>query len=922
MKHLLAIAVVAVLFACCKTEDAGITVTRLKCENLYNPQGIDTRMPRLSWEITTEDRNVRDIKQLKYRILVASTIEKLQVGEGDLWDSGYVKSDSSVLVSYKGKSLISRGQCFWKALIITNKGTSGWSEPQSWTMGLLNASDWQASWTGLDRTFEGDVSQGKTRISARYFRKEFETHDKQPVRATVYVSGLGLYRLFVNGALVNDAHFAPTMSEYTRTVRYNTYDVTAHVRQGGNALAITLGNGVFYTIRDWVRHFGFPKMILQLEIDYSDGSRQTIVSDDTWRVTVNGPIIANNWYDGEEYDARRELTGWQQVGYDDSGWFEAEKVQSPGGILKAQMNPGVKVAEEMRPKSITEVKPGMYVLDIGQNIAGWLRIKAKGKRGDKITLRFAETLNPDGTIYTANLRSADCKDIYVLKGGETEIWQPSFVYHGFRYVEVTGFPSKPEPDSFIAIMACDEMESTGSFSTSNETINAIFRNSWWGIRDNYQGVPTDGPARDERWGWLGDRSVGCYGESFIFDNASLYIKCTNDISDTQNDAGAIQDVAPNHYTSHAATDNMTWPSTWIITADMLYEQYGDMAPISRHYEGMKKWIRYMRDRYMQDGIMPRDNYGDWCVPPEAPELVHSKDPARKTEGAVLGTTYYYRMLFYLQKFARLLGKPEDAEAFAIEAAEVKEAFNSKFLDRETGRYSNNTVTTNLLPLYFGMVPDELRQKVINNIADKIMNENGGHITTGLIGSQWLMRGLTDNGRADIAWKLATNRDYPSWGYMIENGATTLWELWNGNTADPAMNSHNHVMLLGDLLLWFYEYLGGIRASEPGFKRIEMKPLMPDGLDSVSATHHSPYGMIRSAWKKLPEGGLQWEITVPANTSATVYIPADNAKNVTVLGKPLSDVKEVKFLNYENGFTVIRLCSGSYMFETKASESLQ
>ncbi|MDR1722308.1 MAG: glycoside hydrolase family 78 protein [Tannerella sp.] len=896
-----------------------IHLTRLRCEQRDNPLGIDCRQPHLSWEIVCDENaatdskvnGVRDVRQKAYRLLVASTRKKLDANDGDLWDSGEVKSDSSVLVAYKGKPLVSRHLCFWKVKVTTNKGKSDWSEPHHWSMGLLEASDWQGEWTGLERTFDGDVPQGKkTRISARYFRKEFETRDKQLVRATVYVSGLGVYNLFVNGVRAGDIRFAPAVSEYTKTVYYNTYDVTADVRQGNNAIAIALGNGIYYTIRDWVHHFGFPKFILQLELDYADGERQTLVSDNTWRVTAAGPILANNWYDGEEYDARRELTGWQQVGYDDSKWLQSEKAAHPGGTLRAQADPGIKVMQEMRPKSIVGVKPDVYVLDLGQNISGHLRMKVKGKSGDIVTIRYAERQNPDGTIYTENLRTADSKNIYILKGGGEEVYEPTFVYHGFRYAEITGFPTKPTIDDFTAFVTCDEMEATGEFECSDATINSIFRNAWWCIRDNYQSVPVDCPQRDERWGWLGDRSVGCYGESFIFDNALLYAKWMNDIEDSQTSEGALFDIAPNHYTGHKPNDNITWPSTYLFVANMLYGQFGNIEPLRRHYPSMKRWLTYMRDNYMQDSIMPRDNYGDWCFPPSTPAA------SRKTEGILLGSAYYYRMLTLMQRFAGLLEKPDDAVAYATEAANVRKAFNRKFLNIEKAQYSNNTATANLLALAFDLAPDELRQRVFENLVSIIMDENGGHVSTGLIGCQWTMRELTDGGRPDVAWRLATNRDYPSWGYMVENGATTIWELWNGNTAGPSMNSHNHVMILGDLLVWLYEYLGAIRAVEPGFKHVEMKPLLLPKLEYVTATHRSPYGMYRSAWKKLPESCFQWEITVPANSSATVYVPArDKSAVVESGGKLFAKTKDVRFVGMNNGFAVFEVGSGNYKIKS-------
>ncbi|MDR1936914.1 MAG: alpha-rhamnosidase, partial [Tannerellaceae bacterium] len=458
----------------------------------------------------------------------------------------------------------------------------------------------------------------------------------------------------------------------------------------------------------------------------------------------------------------------------------------------------------------------------------------------------------------------------------------------------------------------DEMDVTGQFETSDPTINQVYKNAYWGIRGNYRGMPTDCPQRDERMGWLGDRAVGSQGESFIFDNHNLYAKWLDDIEQSQRETGSIPDVAPNYWSIYS--DNMTWPGAYIIIANMLYEQYGDKEPIVKHYDSMKKWMKYMRDKYMDNDIMTKDTYGDWCMPPESPELIHSQDPARKTDAAVLGTTFYFRMLYLLERFATLLDKPAEAQAFAQEAATVKDAFNARFFNRETRQYSNNTVTANLLSLCYGMVPDEDREAVFGHIVDKTMGEFNGHVSTGLVGIQWLMRGLTEYGRPDIALRIATNRTYPSWGYMVEHGATTIWELWNGNTADPAMNSGNHVMLLGDLIVWYYENLAGIRnkPGSTGFKQIELKPCPVDGLDWVTASYHSVRGQIESAWKK--EGDtFRWQVTIPGNTTAFVYIPTKDKDRITESGAGISSVSGVRFIESKDGYALYELGSGRYDF---------
>jgi alpha-L-rhamnosidase len=831
------------------------------------------QIPRLSWEISSKERGV---VQNAWHIIVSSSLAKLASDYGDLWDSGKTLSGESVHVDYKGVPLESRTACFWKVKVWTSNGVSGWSEPAHWTMGLFNY-DWRAKWIGLDRSFPWDDADNQfSRLSARYFRKEFNAK-KEVKRATAYIAGLGLYELYVNGKRIGDEVLAPSPTDYTQSVKYNTFDITDEVKQGSNVIGAVLGNGRYFAMRQAykphkIHTFGFPKMLLQAELEYDDGSRELITSDGTWKVTADGPIRTNNEYDGEEYDATKEMPGWSKTGFDDSKWLVAELVEEPGGKVQAQMNENMKVMETIAPVSIKELTPGTYIMDMGQNMVGWVRMRVTGKSGTRVSLRFAETVRESGALYTDNLRDAKVTDVYTLKGDGQETWEPSFVYHGFRYVEITGYPGKPQLQNFEGRVVYDALHTTGSFKTSNTTLNQIYKNAYWGIRGNYKGMPVDCPQRNERQPWLGDRSTGAYGESFIFDNGKLYAKWLDDIEQSQTAEGRIPDVAPNFWFYYK--DNMTWGGAYLMIADMLYKQYGDVRPIKRHYASMKQWLIYMEAKYMDNYLIAKDSYGDWCVPPESQELIHSKDPARKTDGEVIATAYYYYMLQLMENFARLLDKPKDAGEFAALALKIRDAFNKKFLDAETFQYSNNTVTANILPLRFGMVQEGMREKVFENIVEKIVVENKGHISTGVIGTQWLMRTLTEYGRADIACGMATNNDYPGWGYMAKQGATTIWELWNGDTANPAMNSHNHVMLLGDLIVWMYEDLAGIRSdpSYPGFKQLVMKPSVTNELNFVEASYHSIHGLIKSHWRK--EGkSFSWDLTIPANTKAMVYIPA-------------------------------------------------
>jgi alpha-L-rhamnosidase len=893
---------------------AGVATQNLRCEMLENPQGIGATHPRLSWQISGDGRN---ITQTAYQILVASSPAKLATNVGDLWDSRKVLSDHSIMVNYAGKPLLSRTDCYWKVKVWTNNGESAWSTPAQWSVGLLIPADWKAKWIGYENGFPWDSVSKFSRLSARYYRRQFEA--KPGIKkATVYIVGLGHYELFVNGKTIGDQVLAEPPTDYTESVIYSTYDVTKNLKQGTNAIATALGNGRFFTMRPKykpkkIKEFGFPKMLLQLEVEYTNGTKQLIISDGSWKFTADGPIRTNNEYDGEEYDATKELPGWNNTGFDDSKWLKPELVPASGGKLVAQSSEPIKVMSTVKPISLKEIKPGTWIMDMGQNMAGWLQMKVKGNRGDKVTLKFAETTKNEGDLYIANLRDAKVTDVYTLKGGGTETWHPVFVFHGFRYVEITGYPGTPKMEDFEGQVVYDAIGTIGQFETSNPLINQIYQNAYWGILSNYKGMPVDCPQRNERMPWLGDRAVGSLGESFVFANGNLYAKWLDDIQESQKPDGAIPDVAPAYWNYYS--DNMTWPGTYILIADMLHRQFGDKAPIEKHYASMKKWMDYMRVKYMKNYILTKDKYGDWCVPPESPELIHSKDSTRNTDGQLIATAYFYHLSGLMEKFAKLLNKSADAQAYAAIMAKVSDAFNQKYFDKKTFRYANNTVTANLLPLYFGITPVAYRQQVFKNIEDKILKTENGHISTGVIGTQWLMRGLTDYGRPDIAYRIAGNDDYPSWGYMVKHGATTIWELWNGDTADPAMNSRNHIMLLGDLLAWLYEDLGGIKTADAGFKEIVMNPAVTKGLDKVRASYQTPYGMVNSTWtndKKV----FSWHITIPANSKALVYIPAKTVESITESGQRATTVQGLKFVRLDNDRVVFEVGSGDYAFEVK------
>ena len=1061
---------------------AAVSVGQLRCEYLPDPLGIDALQPRLSWVLGADKGGARGQAQTGYQVMVSRNRNELDANQGDLWDSGQVRSDQSIQVRYAGKALVSEQECFWKVRVWDELGQpSAWSKPAHWTMGLLWPSDWHAKWIGLDEpagsrtaknvlgdaqwvwfpegqpekaapigscffrrvitlpadravkratlfftaddsgefyvnghkagsagnfhsATEADVTKllqpGKNaltasvknggaepnpagliallriefaqgaplvvltdtswksgkqatagwkaagfddgawvavqklgavgmapwgevagaedrRLPARMLRREFAL-EKKVRSATAYVCGLGLYEFYLNGKKIGDQVLSPGLTDYTKRALYVTFDVTQQLKRGANVAGIMLGNGRFYAPRTTVptgtTSYGYPKLLFQMRVDYEDGTSAEVVSDGAWRLSTEGPIRANNEYDGEEYDARLELPGWSAPGFADAKWQPAQGVTAPGGVLAAQMIDPIRVTETLKPIALTQPKPGVWIFDLGQNMVGWCRIKVSGPCGTEVSLRHAETLKPDGTLYLDNIRGAKVTDTYTLKGKGTEVYEPRFTYHGFRFVEVTGYPGKPHLSSIEGQVVHDDLQSAGDFACANPLLNRIYQSILWGVSGNYRSISTDCPQRDERQGWLGDRSAECKGETYLFNTAALYAKWLQDMADAQKDNGSVSDVCPAYWPLYS--DNVTWPSSTVIIPGALREQFADDGIVASHYASAKKWMDYMGG-FVTNGIIARDSYGDWCVPPEDPKLIHSNDPARKTDKAVLATSYFYHDALLMARYATLLGNAEDARHFTALAEKLKAAFNEKFYHADTGQYDNGSQTSCVLPLAFGLVPDGERERVFSHLVSKIMTESKGHIGTGLIGGQWLMRVLTAGGRADLAYTIASQKTYPSWGYMVEKGATTIWELWNGDTADPAMNSGNHVMLVGDLGIWLYESLAGIKSApeRPGFKHIIMRPEPVGDLRFVKASHRSPYGLIVSDWQK--QGGVfRWQVTIPPNTTATVYVPAVSAENVTENGKPVAHARGVKLVKVENGRAILSVGSGNYRFESR------
>ncbi len=799
-------------------------------------------------------------------------------------------------------------------------------DDSSWNDAISIAECGDAPWNKIE------TSAFERPSPARYLSKLYMMREDAEVkRAVVYVSGLGYNECYLNGIKLGDAICGPMYTDYDRSVPYNTYDATdifALTKQIGARdmeISVVLGNGRYYAPRGNSVHYGDPCLLYQLEVEYVDGTKDIVVSDESWKGSASGPISENNDYDGEIADGRRARV--ITVDSEDASLKEGDPsryletrfgksfvidtpndvdvVDGPKGKLVAQMMPPMRQNMELKAISINEIESGRYIIDFGQNFVGVPRIKVKGQAGDTLTIRFAETLQEDGELYVDNLRSAKQSDTYTLYGDpDGEIYEPRFTQHGGRYAELVGYPGTPDLDSVTGYTVVTDVPVIGSFETSNETINQIYRNIEWGTRDNYLSVPTDCPQRDERMGWQGDRAAGSKGEMYIFDNSTLYNKWMQDVEESQLEDGNVSDVAPAYWRMYSP--NVTWPSAQIFIPQSLYVMRGDDSAIVKHYDSRKKWIDFMLSLSDPEGTISKDNYGDWCCPPERPELIHSQDPMRQTNRTLLSTAYMIYDLRVSAEFADYLGKTEDAKAFRDRAAEMQEVFNKTFFNSETATYDNGSQTSSVLPLAFNLVPEEERERAFKALTDNIEHRTNGHIGVGLIGAQWLNRLLSDMGRIDISYRFATARDFPSWGYMVEQGATTIWELWNGDTADPAMNSGNHVMLVGDLVIWFYEYLAGIKAdpNAPGFRHFIMRPNVVGDLTSAAATYDSACGLIKSEWK-VEDGKFVWNVLIPANSTATVSVPSSDADSLSIRTTRLDLVPpeegEIRFAKYSRSY---------------------
>jgi len=1093
----LAAAVWMIASAVFGASSSGLSPSRLRCEYLVNPLGIDVAKPRLSWVLEAAAPEDRGQKQTAYQVLVAASRQTLDAGEGDLWDSGKVESDETAHIVYAGQPLSSRMHAYWKVRVWDRDGkASGWSDAAHWSMGLLNKKEWKARWIGdpnavIDAALEArahrkvhsgyrtqadaadaerwvavdlghaqridavrlyaaqpwdwppdtppylfpvrfkievanqaDFSDAKTvvdrtgsdqsapkageaalyrfqPVNARHVRltitklfainevvavaavaemevlsgeknvarggavsaldstetpgwsKEYLVDGRRqavrgdPIgvpptflrksfrlpgtieRAMAHVTARGLYELRINGQRVGDHLLAPEWTSYSKRIQYQTYDVPDRLRAGENVVGAIVGAG-WYAGRIGLlphRHIygSRPELLVQLEIELGDGSRRTIASDSSWTYTADGPIRSSDILDGEVYDARKEMPGWDAPGFDASAWRPVQAEDELGTArLVWQRNEPIRVVKELPAASMTEPQPGIYVFDMGQNMVGFCRLKLRGPAGATVTIRHAEMLNDDGSVYTVNLRTAPQIDRYTLRGGGEEIFEPHFTYHGFRYVELSGLAQRPAPDAVVGLVFHSSSPDTGAFETSSDFVNQLMHNIVWTQRANMHSVPEDCPQRDERLGWMGD--IQSFSQTAIFnmDMAGFFSKWLQDVRDDQAADGRFPDFAPNPFADLGQDQFFgvpAWGDAGVVVPWRMYQNYGDLRLLERHFEAAKRWVDFVHGKnpnLLWENARGND-YNDWL---NGDTLILEGWP--KTGGMVpkpvFATAFFAHSTELVSKMAAVLGRQDEAQQYRTRFEQIKEAFNRAYVSAD-GTIEGNTQGGYALALRFNLLPEALRPKAARHMIAGLERYNG-HLSTGIQTSHRLMLELTRNGHNDEAYRLLNLRSFPSWGFMIENGATTIWERWDGYVKgrgfqNPGMNSFNH-WAIGSVGEWMWRNIIGLNPeeAEPGYKHFVLRPRPGGGLSWAKGSYESIRGRIGSYWQ-VENGSISLEVRVPPNTEATVYVPTSDPSAVREGETTAAEAAGVRFLREEEGNAVYRVVSGRYRFRAPA-----
>ncbi|GGH68182.1 alpha-L-rhamnosidase [Filimonas zeae] len=889
---------------------AQVKVDRLRTENLQNPIGVDVRQPCFSWQLVSDQRNVL---QGAYEIRVAADAADLAKGKSS-WTTGKVSSEQSVHIPYNGAVLVAGRRYYWQVRVWDKQGTaSAWSTTAFWQMGLLQVTDWKAQWMvpGVEDSL----------YAAPLMRKEF-SNGKKIKSATAYITAHGLYEAQVNGKRVGDAYLTPGWTSYHKHLQYQAYDVTDLLKQGNNAVAVTLGDG-------WYRgNFSFNNerniygtdiaLLFQLHITYADGTTQTVVSDSSWKSST-GAIRYAGMYDGETIDARLDKKGWTLAGYNDAQWSSVKTADFSKAVLTAQYNEPIKKQEAIKPVKIITTPRGEQVIDFGQNLVGWVQLKVKGKPGDKITVSHAEVLDKKGNFYTENLRKAKAQDVYILKGNEEEVFEPHFTFHGFRYIKLEGYPGPVMPDNFTAVVLHSNMEPTGSFTSSDTLINQLQHNIEWGLKGNFLDVPTDCPQRNERMGWTGDAQVFFRTATFLRGVNNFFTKWMKDVAADQQPEGNVPHVIPNILGNKgwAKGESAGWADVATVIPWEMYKVYGDKRILEKQYASMKAWVDYIQTQSTDNLWNKGRHYGDWLF-----YSITDDNDGRSaiTNKYLIAQCFYAHSTQLLINAAKALNKTEDVATYTALLQKVKTAFLREYTT-PNGATMSNTQTSYVLALQFDMLPDTLRPQAARRLVENI-RQYGDHLTTGFLGTPYLCHVLSRYGYSDVAYTLLQQQTYPSWLYPVTKGATTIWERWdgirtNGDFQAASMNSFNHYAYgaIGD---WMYRVMVGLDTEDgegAGYKSIRIQPHIGGKFTHASAFYETPYGKLSCEWS-VAGAQLILRAEIPANTTATIYVPLMGNAVVMLDGQPLTASTDIQVVGKENEYMVVKAGSGKYEFTSR------
>lgn len=883
-----------------------LSVNGLRTEYRKNPMGIDAAEPRLSWKVMSSKRNVM---QSGYQVRVGTDSAGLQAGKAIVWDSGEQKSDASVFVRYKGALLKSGTRYYWQVRIRDNQGNkSAWSDVNSWHTGLRSAEEWSAQWIGSS---SADTLAGPSPI----FRKVFATEGKVK-SAVLYITAHGLYEAQLNGRRIGSDQLAPGWTSYHKRLLYQSYEVTDLMKDGQNAIGFTLGDGWYrgFLAFDRRRNFYGKRLsaLAQLVIEYTNGTKKTINSDDSWKYST-GPILFSDLYNGEIYDARLEKERWSTANYNDAGWRKAQVIDADKGLLESSISPLAKKQEQFKVIKVIKTPKGETVLDFGQNLVGWVSFKLSGKAGSYIQLEHGEVLDKAGNFYDANLRHARQHVKYIFKGSGVESYEPHFTYQGFRYVKLTGDFAKIDPLSFKAIAVYSDMDPTGTFNTSNALLNQLQHNIEWGQKGNFMDVPTDCPQRDERLGWTGDAQVFFRTAAFNMDVAGFFTKWMKDVASDQLKNGSIPFVVPNVLNENDA-GSTGWGDVATIIPWNMYIAYGDKEILANQYSSMKAWVDFMTSKSKDDLWNTGFHFGDWLF-----YRPNDDNDGRSaiTDKYLIAQAFYAHSTQLLMNTAKVLGKKDDEAQYAALLGRIKKAFLKEYVT-PNGRMVSGSQTAYVLALNFDMLPENLRPQAVEFLVRNI-ESYGNHLTTGFLGTPYLCHVLSRFDRTDVAYRLLLQETYPSWLYPVKMGATTIWERWDGIKQDGSfqttdMNSFNHYAYgaIGD---WMYRVMAGLDTDEsaPGYKKIRIAPKPGGNISHAAAQLETLYGLAVSDWK-TDNGVFKLKVVIPANTTAEIRLPGAAKAAVTEGGTALNAIKGFSRISEQGNDLTFNTGSGTYQFE--------